>query len=494
MSHRVSRRAFILIGIIAVLLAAISPALPAPPEQFDRVWIAGKPLFLGGVNYPYRSEEDFGNGAWGYSGVASPTTYEEIDTDFANLEASGVQVVKWRVFNDGRYSPTFDQDGMPLGLGDHFFSDLDAATSLARKHHLYLVLTLFSSGFWTTDCVDQGVHLGGHSDVFSDPIKRQAMIDRAIVPLLQHLGNNDRVLAYEIVAEPDWGVSELNSQQDNRYKIPLAEVRTFVTQVAAAIHYYSPALATVEANRASNMVDWKGLGLDYYSFSWYDWLEPYDPLDRPAASFGLDRPIVLGEFPSNGSQYYHLAQVYSMMLKQGYAGAFAWSYGNADQYSNWTNVASEYLRWSRDNWAITDVTPALTAPVGTAHLLPPPFQYQDVHILAGQDGYSLETNVAVQKAGTYTVQWFVYDASTNPGQPVGKGTAALTSAFSSLSTELGSLADGRTYKVSLGLFDQNYHLVKWFDGVAVLKAANGIPQVQTKVVEDPCGRQPLPGG
>ncbi|HEX5415648.1 MAG TPA: hypothetical protein VFZ25_08270, partial [Chloroflexota bacterium] len=395
---------------------------------------------------------------------------------------------------DGRYSPTFNQDGMPLGLGDHFFGDLDAAITLARKHHLYLVLTLFNSGFWTSDCVNRGVRLGGHADVFSDPLKRQALIDRAIVPLLRHLGNNDRVLAYEIFAEPDWGVAELNTQQDNRYKIPLADVRTFVKQVAAAIHYYSPALATVEANRASNMVEWKGLGLDYYSFSWYDWLEPYDPLDRPAASYGLDRPIVLGEFPSTGSKYYHLGQIYDIAFRQGYAGAFAWSYGNADSYSNWTNVANEFLRWNRDHWAITDVTPTVAAPDGSVHLLPPPFQYQNVHILDGQDGYSVQADVAVQAPATYTVQWFVYDASTTPGQPVTQGTAALTGAFSSVSTGLGSLADGRTYKVSLGLFDQNYHLVKWFDGVAVLEATNGVPQIQTKVVEDPCGRQTLPGG
>jgi hypothetical protein len=32
-------------------------------------------------------------------------------------------------------------------------------------------------------------------------------------------------------------------------------------------------------------------------------------------------------------------------------------------------------------------------------------------------------------------------------------------------------------------------LVKWFDSLAVLKLQGGVPQMQTKVVEDPCGQQ-----
>lgn len=493
LSRQSVRRILIALGLIGLILGIISPALPGPNSPANRLALRGHQLFLAGVNYPYRSEEDFGTGAWGYSGVNDPTTYQEVDTDFANLEASGVRVVKWRVFNDGRYSPTFDQDGMPTGLGDHFFSDIDAATALARKHHLYLVFTLFSSGFWTTDCVQNDVHLGGHADIFSDPIKRQALIERAIIPLVRHLANNDRVLSYEIIAEPDWGVSQLNQQSDNRIKVGLSGVRAFVKQVAAAIHYYTPALATVEANRASDMTYWKGLGLDYYSFSWYDWLEPYDPLDRPAASLGLDRPIVLGEFPSVGSKYYHTAQVYDIALRQGYAGAFAWSYGNADQYSNWANVANEYLRWSRENWSLIDVAPIVAPPSGTVQLLAQPFQYQGVQVLNGQDGFSVQAQVAVQRAGTYGVQWFIYDSTQNPGPPAGQTNAALSNAFSSLTTQLGSLATGRTYKVSMGLFDQSGHLVKWFDSVAVLKMVGGVPQIQTQVVEDPCGRQTLPG-
>src|SRR5205823_540063 len=99
----------------------------------------------------------------------------------------------------------FDADGHTTGLDDHFFADVDAALALAKKHDLYLVFTLFNSGFWTTDCVQQGVQLGGHADSIVDPIRRRELVDQAIVPFLRHVAGSDRVVGYEVIAEPDWG-------------------------------------------------------------------------------------------------------------------------------------------------------------------------------------------------------------------------------------------------------------------------------------------------
>ena len=108
----------------------------------------------------------------------------------------------------------------------------------------------------------------------------------------------------EIIAEPEWGIEELHQQSDARIKLPLAVVRDFVVRLTQAIHHHGSSLATVESNRFSNMISWQHLDLDYYSFSWYDWLEPYEPLATPAAAANLDRPIVLGEYPAGGSAYY----------------------------------------------------------------------------------------------------------------------------------------------------------------------------------------------
>ncbi len=485
---------WLLVALAAAFLAGSGTwLLPGPPTFSSRLAVDGRPYFWAGVNYPYKTEQDFGANAWGYSGVAQPTTYKEIDTDFANLAASGVRIVKWRVFNDGRSGPLFDPNGYATGLDSHFYQDLDAALTLAHRHGLYLVLTLFNSGFWTTECTQQDVHLGGHADSIVDPAKREALIENAIIPMLRRIGSNDRVLAFEIIAEPEWGVVELNHQQDNRLKVPLADVRAFVEQVTAAIHYYTRALATVESNRASNMTVWRGLGLDYYSFSWYDWLQPWEPLNRPASSFHLDRPIVLGEFPSNGSKYYSLSQIYDIALKQGYAGAFAWSYGNPDEYSNWSNVADVYLEWMNTHWSVADVVGPARPPAAPVALKPPPYDFQDVKVSGEPDGLWLQAAVRVASPGTYHLQWFLYDASNGPGSAAAEQTLSFAGTPLQLTVPLGGIAQGKTYKVSMGVFDRGYHLIKWFDSVAVVQLAGGVPQLQTKVVEDPCGRETGPG-
>lgn len=487
---RQGRWILLLIAALLIVMTA-SRVLPGPAGFSTRLTLNRRPSFLAGVNYPYKSAEDFGATAWGYAGVAQPTTRAEVETDFTNLARSGVRVVKWRVFNDGRASPRFDSGGYPTGLGDHFLADLDAALAIARRHGIYLVLTLFDSGFWTRDCTQQGVHLGGHADTLTDPAKRQALIDRVIVPLLRHLGANDRVLAFEIIAEPEWGIHELNHDQDNRLKVKLGDVRALVRQVTAAIHYYTPALATVESNRGSNVAFWRGLGLDYYSFSWYDWMEPWEPLDRPASSFGLDRPIVLGEFPGVGSRYYSLARIYDVALRQGYAGAFAWSYGNGDQYSDWDQVANDFLGWINGHRGVT-FDGHVSLPVGPVQLLPPPYQLSSVSLQGAADGLWLQAAVRVAQPGTYHLQWFLYDATAGPGGANDEQTLSFTGKPLLLTVPLGTLADGRTYKVSLGIFDQRYHLEKWFEGVAVLQVKGGVAQLQSRVVEDPCGRQTPP--
>jgi hypothetical protein len=475
------------VALVAFLIGSIFLSLQRAPGFSDRLSLSGRSTFLAGANYPYKGSQDFGNGAWGYSGVASPTTHQEIDTDLGNLQASGARVIKWRLFNDGRYSPHFDQDGHATGLDPEFFNDVDAALDLARQHNLQIVFTMFTSGFWTTDCVQKDVHLGGHADSIEDPIRRRELIDRAIIPALRHIGASDRVLAYEIIAEPEWGVDETNTDQDNRLKVPLSPARSFVGEIAAAIHTYTPALATVESNRASNMARWRGLGLDYYSFSWYDWMQPWEPLDRPASSFGLDRPIVLGEFPSNGSKYYQLSQVYNIIYRQGYAGAFTWSYGNTDQYSDWSRVDSAFLRWMSEHW---DGIAGDGPPPGLSVALnPPPYQVQNIGIVEGSDGSYIQSDLLVTTPGTYNVQWFLYDATTNPANATAQQSITFAESAQRVMLQIGSLAQGHTYKASIGLFDQNNHLVKWFDSLAVLKLQGGVPQIQKQVVEDPCGKQ-----
>ena len=112
------------------------PQIVAPPAPTNRLVAAGQPAFWAGLNYPWKTGQDFGTGGWGHSGVSDATTYREIDADFANMAAQGVRVVKWRVFSDGRYGLQVGDNGNVIGLDDFFFPDLDAALEIAQRHDL----------------------------------------------------------------------------------------------------------------------------------------------------------------------------------------------------------------------------------------------------------------------------------------------------------------------------------------------------------------------
>jgi|GEM_PF-3528405 len=482
-----SRRTASIVLFGLVLLSFLSLALPpAPSGPSDRVPMWAGRFFWTGVNYPWKSYQDFGTGPWGHSGISDSTTYAEVDTDFANMAAQGIRIVKWRVFNDGRYSPEFDQSGYVTGLDDKFFADIDAALQIAQKHDVYLILSLFSSGFWVTDCWQNGVHIGGHADTITAPAKRRSLIQNAVIPLIQHVSHSDRVLAYEVLAEPEWGIRELNQDSDYRIKVPLDSARDFALELTRAVHLNSHALATVEANRARNLSAWRGLGLDYYSFSWYDWLEPYDPLNVPASSYSLDRPIVLGEFPVAQNPYYRLPDVLDIALRQGYAGAFAWSYLGGDKYGQLSNGSRAFRDWTRQHWSLVSLLGAAPPPENV-QLQSPPYSTGKVQLGLAGNSVLVNLQVSIRQDGEYNVQVVLHPIGGGDQKfqqmPIQAGSNRL------VSVTFNGLAEGKPYRLDVGVFDQNWQLKKWFQGVASLEVKGQTlqePQLSPEASENAC--------
>jgi hypothetical protein len=479
------------VAIVACALVVTRPQAPVrllpPPTRLDR--LPGQTGFVAGLNYPWKTGQDFGTGGWGHSGVSDATTYQEIDADFANMAAQGVRVVKWRVFSDGRYGLQFGDNGTVVGLDTLVFPDVDAALEIARRHDLYLVLTLFSSGFWTADCQSNNVQLGGHGGTLVDANTRRSLIDHAIVPLLDHVATSDRVLSYEIIAEPEWGVQELNQEQDQRIKLPQSVLRSFVSETADAIHHHSHALATVESNRFSNMQQWQKTGLDYYSFSWYDWLEVYEPLRTPASDANLDKPVVLGEYPAGGSDYYSIGQVLDSMTSLGYAGAFGWSYWAGDGISHWRSVAPTFSSWVADHWSDVNLGGTAAAPV-PGPITEQPYPYAVDRLAVRVDGGAVIADMQIQvpSGEAYVPHAYLYQVGNTepledvrlmaaPGQP-GK-----------LEARFNTAAEGPSYSVSLGIFDPSGGMRKWFNNLSTFAISGGAlttPHVDTLTSELGC--------
>ena len=111
------------------------------------------------------------------------------------------------------------------------------------------------------------------------------------------------------------------------------------------------------------------------------WMSQYwsdsDPVTTPASSLNLDKPVVIGEVPSSGSQY-SVQQYLDAIYTNGYAGVLFWSVNGSDSASNYNGTKSILKTWAqahardvnitKKNFALRQQSIVLTSP----HQSPPP--------------------------------------------------------------------------------------------------------------------------
>jgi hypothetical protein len=323
---------------------ATSVAQPTPTagaaSPMSRIQYNGRNWYLHGVNAAWWNfSRDFGGGPTN-GGLSDTllTSSGTLDTNntvvqrLAQLPAANVHYVKWWMLAsdpddapNGPYQILRDSTGRPTGLDPKVYQDIDAALVAAQQYNLYYEFALFvrpnylPASWLTTHRTD---------------------LINVLRPLFARYANNPRVMTYSIFVEPDWDIWEGNAD--------LNLSRAFVQAMTTAIHNESNALVTVNAAMVDGLPNWKGLGLDFYSASWYDYMNSNDPLTHNGGGgkwcalcttateirtrYALDKPVVIGEFyagdganyimpGSNGGPLERNAAWYN----KGFAGALAWS-------------------------------------------------------------------------------------------------------------------------------------------------------------------------
>jgi hypothetical protein len=79
-------------------------------------------------------------------------------------------------------------------------------------------------------------------------------------------------------------------------------MRAFIGDCVRLVHDLTSHAATVGSASTRSLSLVRDLGLDVYQAHWYDRLNRHAPLDLPVPAHGLDRPLILGEFPTRGSR------------------------------------------------------------------------------------------------------------------------------------------------------------------------------------------------
>lgn len=316
---------------------------------------------IAGINYPWTVFQgqpnygcDFGRNIWGsHAGVTAHA--DEVRADFAAIAATGVNVVRWFVFTDGRGGVRWEGDGSLVGLADGFFDDMDAALGIARDARIRLCLVLLDHS-WMWQSVERAACLATAPGL-------ARFLDRIVDPMLDRYGRHGLqaeigrgIHSIDVMNEPDWVTRELAPDRAldpltgrGRLQRPftLAELRTLVSAVADRVHRHTDALVTVGGGRIRFAAQWDDprYRLDFVQVHSYPDIRHPDRdeavLGRSAAEFGLSKPLLIGECPSNGDRCHPADHVpppcslwdyLDLARDGGYLGAWPWSFKGVDAF------------------------------------------------------------------------------------------------------------------------------------------------------------------
>ena len=201
----------------------------------------------------------------------------------------------------------------------------------------------------------------GRARVLHSRTGREMLLSNVFAPLVSRYGTAGErsdlaahVFAFEFMNEPDFIIDEWEQHLSRRVRRPIgfAVLAEMVSWLSAFVHARTSAFTTMSCARYDNLWAWDDpdLGLDYVQIHSYpDTRRPndHDIFGEPAASLGLSRPVILGEFPGNGQEQHPrgasppswtLDDYLEFALANGYAGAWPWSFSGTDAYGSFPDA------------------------------------------------------------------------------------------------------------------------------------------------------------
>lgn len=277
-----------------------------------------------GLNLPWLDYGgDFGRNAWQPDGglAAFPSRRARLEGTFEALAGKGWRVLRWFLLCDGRAGVRFSPKGAALGLDDRVFADVDQGLALASAHGLQVMFALIDFHWFDAASASNGVALGGHAKTVSDSGMRAQMLDTVVAPLFERYAAEPAVWGWDLCNEPEWAVKR---RIVGRGTVSQKAMRAYLAESAALARGLVKQPVTVGLASVGGLDLVRGIGLDFYQAHWYDSVEKASPLAAPVADLRLDRPLLLGEYPTKGSQR-RASAIVETARQAGWAAALAWS-------------------------------------------------------------------------------------------------------------------------------------------------------------------------
>jgi hypothetical protein len=315
------------------------------------------PFFVG-ANLPWlRYGGDFGANGWAMNGgLAQRDDAGAIVDRLHLLKSSGVTVLRWFTLCDGRAGLQVEPDGTPAGLDDFFLRDFDTALDWMGRAGLTLLPVLLDLHWCRRRREQAGVQMGGRRRVLAIAAQREALVDRVLAPLFARYGREPLIHAWDVINEPEWATFGIGTWNPFISVRPAA-MRGYIQLAAERAHALAQQPVTVGSASTRWLPLVVGLGLDFYQPHWYDKFEAGSPIATRVSALPCDRPVVLGEFPTNGSARSPEALL-AIARQAGYAGAMFWSVCADDTATDFACATSGLAAWNGNDGNTTDTTDA----------------------------------------------------------------------------------------------------------------------------------------
>jgi hypothetical protein len=303
---------------------------------------AGSDRFVVGANLPWIGYgTDVGASAWFPTGglSAQPAALDLLERTLASLAGDGISIVRTFLLCDARSGVRFDDEGVPTGLDDSVFPDLDALLATARRHGIRLMPVLLDFHLCAPVRIVNGVQLGGRSRLLDVQVARDALVDRVIRPIVERYGGDDTILAWDVMNEPEWCVGRGPLPRRNRVSVD--SLQNLLGHAVRCVHEAARQPVTIGCAGIRSLELVLPLGLDFYQVHWYERFG-WGALERPVSNLGAgDRAIILGEFPGRGPA---VVDVLGAAKRAGYGGALVWSVLAGDDQSGYSTDLVNWLQ------------------------------------------------------------------------------------------------------------------------------------------------------
>jgi hypothetical protein len=271
-----------------------------------------------------------------------------------------------------------DSSKTPTGLGSTVVDDINAALDIAAQLDIHIKLTLFSFDSFWADYTNSGITFPSLQPIATDATKRAALIKNVVVPMAQAVeasSNKDRMIAWDVINEPEWSITGSDPYGDQSFDpttsgssgqtmspVTFTQMETFVKDIVTALHGASSAPVTVGSAAVKWGKAWSQVGLDFYDFHWYGWVDQYFPHTNTPTYYKVDdKQVVVGEFPlvpasdSTGQSFGGITygKFLDDLLAAGYAGAQGWAFSETSAAFNWSSAKSSVKSWAAANACYT---------------------------------------------------------------------------------------------------------------------------------------------